>query len=264
MRKKNSLVMLPISMAFILSAPAADPAGMALEQLELWIELEISYLKENTFQAGYPSQTVRSNLEISFRRAGAWTFARLKPAHGGGWRAFPGRPGRPEFPVVDKLAVTAGHPCQDGEGMLIGRRQVHPGARVHPALGEIWLESAPGGRVRVVLMPSQVDVDHLECPREYCNAGFFGGSLKIGENPAASREDRHGYQHVGGYELGVFAWDSFKALAGGGELPLALPLEAADELTENYQDPPGFPAAMTSTYRVRGTISTLQENRGTD
>ena len=143
--------------------------------------------------------------------------------------------------------------------MLIGRQTVHPGARVHPALGEIKLEAAPGGRVRILLMPSQIEVDHLECPREYCNAGFFGGSLKIGENPATTVENRHGHQGVGGYELAVFDWASLKALTQGGELPLVLPLEAADELVEDYQDPPGYPARITRTYRVRGTIGPLHE-----
>jgi len=259
MSKKTILVTALVVLALPFAAAGQDPAAMALEQVELQVDLEISFMKENTFQAGYPSQTVRSNLEISFTRSGAWTFARLKPAYGGGWRAFPGRSGRPEFPAVDRLAVSAGHPCQDGEGMLIGRQTVHPGARVHPALGEIKLEAAPGGRVRIVLMPSQVEIDYLECPREYCNAGFFGGSLKIGENPATTVEDRHGHQEVGGYELAVFDWASLKALAQGGEFPLALPLEAEDELTEAYQDPPGHPASITRIYRVRGTIGPLDK-----
>ena len=233
---------------------------MIQDKVEVWVELDVSNLNEHRFTAGYPPRTVRSTTDISFRRAGVWTFARLKPKFGGGYRAFPGRLPKTEFPSVSNVAVTASHPCQDGEGQVIGRETVHPTAKVHPALGGIQLFAAPGGRVRIHLMPSQIDVDHVECSHENCNAGFASGWITLGENPETTVEDEDGYEEVGGYDLGEYDWDSLKALAKGGELELTLPLAAEGVQREDYEDPPGYAASNVETYHVKGWIRPLAQD----
>ena len=260
----SALCVAAVSVVFV-SASNGSSAGQSLDDMiqdkvEVWVELNIFNLNEHSFVAGYPSQTVRSTTDISFRRAGAWTFARLKPKFGGGYRAFPGRLPKTEFPSVSNVAVTASHPCQDGEGQVIGRETVHPSAKVHPALGGIQLFAAPGGRVRIHLMPSQIDVDHVECSRQYCNAGFASGWITIGENPETAVEDEDGYEEVGGYDLGEYDWDSLKALAKGGELELTLPLAAEGVQREDYEDPPGYAASNVETYRVKGWIGPLAQD----
>lgn len=244
------------------STSSGSSAGQSLDDMiqdkvEVWVELDISNLNEHRFTAGYPPQTVRSTTDISFRRAGVWTLARLKPKFGGGYRAFPGRLPKTEFPSVSKVAVTASHPCQDGEGSVIGRETVHPSAKVHSALGGIELKAVPGGRVRIHLMPSQIDVDQVQCSRQDCNSGFAGGWITIGENPETTVEDEDGYEEIDGHDLGVFDWESLKAVAKGGELELTLPLSAEGVQREDYEDPPGYAASNVETYRVKGWIGPI-------
>lgn len=257
-----SVWVMMVALAGSAPAPGARAAvqsldDMILDRVEVWVEFDIFYLNEDSFMAGDPPQTVRTTLDISFRRSGVWTFARMKDRFGGGYRAFPGRLPKTEFPSVSNVAVTASHPCQDGQGFVIGRETVHPASKVHPALGGIELKEARGGRVGIHLTPSQIDVDAVVCSRQDCNAGFASGWITIGENPETTVEDEHGYEEVGGYELGVFDWNSLKSVAKAGELELTLPLAADDVRQEDYEDPPGYPARLLETYRVKGWIGPI-------
>jgi len=232
---------------------------MIQDKVEVWVELNVSYMKEERFKAGDPPATVRSTFEISFRKAGVWTFVLMKEKFGGRYQAFPGILPKTEWPSVSNVAVSASHPCQDGEGSLIGQETVHPPTEVNPALGEIKLIALPGGKMRINLMPSHIDVEYVECPNPKCNAGFPEGWITIGENPATTVEDEHGSEIPGGYELGVFDWNSLKAVAKGGELELTLPLAADDVQREDYEDPPGYPASTVETYSVKGWIGPVKK-----
>jgi hypothetical protein len=241
--------------------PGARLMADAQEEVAVWVELEVTSLYENQFKAGDPPVTVRLTNEVSFTRSDVWTIARLKGAREM-YHIFPGRVRGQRMPDVNNLSVRQSHPCQDGQGLLIGRETRQLSARVHPASGWIRVEGAGAGKVRLHLLPTTIDnVEHIDCPKQNCQNGPFGGDRpflgwgRIGENPSATTTDENGYETVYGFDIAVMEWSTLKGIAENSELPLAFPINVEDVQQKDYEDPPGYPARETVTYQVRGSIS---------
>lgn len=238
--------------------PRAGLMADVQEEVTVWVDFEVTSLYEHQFKAGDPPVTVRLTNEVNFSRSDLLTIARLK-GPGQMYRASPSHAMR--FPEVKNLSVRQSHPCQDDQGLLIGREARQLSARVHPASGWIRVEAAGGGKVRLHLLPTIIDnVEHIDCPKENCQNGPFGGDRpflgwgRIGENPSATTTDENGYETVYGFDIAVIDWSTLKGLAESSELPLAFPIGVDDVYQNDSQDHLGQPERESVTYQVRGTI----------
>lgn len=288
------------------SAPVSNKtnAGQNLddsiqEKIEVWVKLDIScHIKETTIinktpKASNPvaventdgevsvpvdntetevSETAESTIKINFTREGVYTFARIKPQFGGGYRAYPGRLPGMELPLVTNVSITVSHTCFDKEGRHLGQAQrvlvgLAGGLVYMPEFassGNISIFALPEGKIQIHLMPSIINIPNVgKCNTGYkfntqtrqmdegCTSVFPTGMFTIGKKSYASSQADGGEIKDPGYDLGVYYWDDLKTLLKEKNSEGALALSAGDSVIEENKE---------ITYTVKGWIGHIPDS----
>lgn len=261
----RSCMITTILAAAILLAQAeradADGAGLselALDVVPVEVVLHVNHLVEFRHLVGDPPVVGRASTEVSFTKRGIYTLLRLRPGLGIDFMAIPGFLDDPRFPEISRLSVYQTHTCVNDETMPIGResRDLSGSAQVHPASGAIMLtsEEGPGNQVRVAVGSWDVETDFVDCPREDCFIYNFHFSGPVCEDPDAWVETEEGHEEYRGFELATIDWNLIRALALGGEIPLAIPISAS-----HTEEIAGDGETTTIVFTVTGAIAMVDQ-----
>jgi hypothetical protein len=252
MRSKKQAFLFILGFSFLWFNSCTDAASQD-DEVTVWVQLDISEITESRYKIGDQPITGVFTDEIHFTRYGFYTFSRSRSVQ---FQAMPGMASSVKMPETLNLTIQSTHPCVDSQGLVIGGNASRfLNGRVHPASG--WIKAMPAGGSRMVLhlLPTEIlDVDVLECDTQDCQNGFGFSYTTIGEDPNATEEDEYGYEIVYGYDLTEVDFNTLKEIAKGGEIPLTIPITIQDINVKDFEDPPGYPASITVTYRVNGWI----------
>ena len=259
------------ALLFVMTLVIFSTTVTSQDQAEVWIQLNVTALHEEYFLAGDPATRVNYSTDIGFTHYGFYTFSRFSTPTGYQYMALPGRGTTGRTPQVMDISVIQTHPCMDGQSLLIGRETRKIPARILP--GTIGLVVKPVGseRIAIQLSPVEIDADMLECSNPDCmnGFGFSYGDNVVGLDRSTYGEDDFDYEdyednddyedieEATGYDLIELDYNLLKKIAaGGGEIPLTIPI-SVDKVYEKEEDTPTGPVSTVYTFRVEGWIGAV-------
>ena len=229
----------------------------AQDKTEVWVHLDVESLYEQHFLAGDPPTRVNVSSNVSFTQSGSYTINRIKTGRDYIYMAVQDFGASGPRERVPNLRVIQSHPCMDGQSLLIGRAEKEIPAQIYKA--RVTLDIKPSGqdKVRIRFFPVELDLEGLDCSNPQCLSGFgFTGVYDIGEDPESVVEDEHGYEEIYGYELMEIDFQLLQDIgAGGGEIPLTIPISVYKTYSEVHETPTG-PMEDVYNFRVTGWIGT--------
>ncbi len=221
------------------------------DKAEVWVHMNVEALYEEHFLAGDPPKRVNTTSDIRFTHSGSYTINRI----GSHYMVVQNFDASGPRALVPGLKVIQSHPCQDGQSLLIGRAEKEIPAELYKAKVSLGAKAAGAGRIGIQFWPVDIDLEGSDCTNSQCLSGFgFTGIYDIGEDPGSAEEDEHGYEEVSGYELLEVDFQLLRDLgAGGGEIPLTIPISINKTHSEVHETSTG-PMEYVYNFRVTGWI----------
>jgi hypothetical protein len=254
------------------------------DNARVWVHMDVHAIYEEHFLAGDPPQRVNISSDITFTHSGMYTINRTEM--GSGYHYFSvqdiGTTGHRA--MVPSLKVIQTHPCQEGQGFLIGKAEKEIPAELYKAAVSLGIRDAGNNRVKIQFWPVEIYLDASECSNPQCLNGFgFMGLYDIGADPESvmqfddvyadyddydDYDDEYDYDdyendyvEITGYDLMEVDFNLLRNMgAGQGDIPLSLPINVNKTHREVHDTPTG-PVEHVYTFRVTGWIGTPPSGR---
>ncbi len=227
------------------------------EKVRVWVHFDVETLYEEHFLAGDPPTRVNVSSDVRFTHSGSYTINRIDTGRGYHYVTIQDFDASGPRALVPNLKVIQSHPCQDGQSLLIGKANKEIPAKLYKAMVSLGIKQSGQDRVRIQFWPVEIDLESMDCSNSQCVNGFgFGGGYDIGEDPGSAVEDEHGYEEVSGYEMLEVDFQLLRDIgAGGGEIPLTIPISVNKTHNEVHETSTG-PVEHVYNFRVTGWIGT--------